>query len=131
MTTGKLIKILRNRKNMTQGELAEILGVSINSIQKYESDCVPNLKVDVLKKLSECFGLYAGAFLYAEYMTESQLEVLMQCGTQIHSHFQGLLALNDEGIDKVFSYRQDIHDTGNYSRQKSQDKVNLSQDTLA
>lgn len=119
MTTGKLIKILRMRKDMTQIELADVLGVSVNSIQKYESDCVPNIKVDILKKLSECFGLYAGAFLYAEHMTEDSLEVLIQYGAQIHSHFQSILTLNDKGIDKVFSYCQDIRDTDNYSRQKS------------
>lgn len=114
MSTGKLIKFLRKYKNMTQGELAEHLGVSINSVQKYESDSVPNIKVDVLKKLSECFGLYAGAFLYAEYLTEKDIKVLMKHGKKIHSHFQDLLNLNDEGINKVFSYCEDIQETGKY-----------------
>lgn len=119
MSAGKIIKFLRNRKNMTQSELAEILGVSVNSIQKYESDSVPNIKVDVLKKLSECFGIYAGALLYAEHLTEKELEIVIQYGKQIHSHFQALLTLNDEGINKVFSYGEDILETNKYSRYRT------------
>ena len=51
MHTGEVIKILRKNKNMTQEELAQLLGVNKSSIQKYESGKVQNLKFE---NLSNC-----------------------------------------------------------------------------
>lgn len=52
MTTGEKIKSLRLAKGMTQGELAEKLGVKVPAIYKYEQGIVINLKRSTIEKLA-------------------------------------------------------------------------------
>lgn len=56
MSLGKRINQYRSAKSMSQGDLAELLGVSRQSISKWETDSsVPDL--DKLVKLSDVFGV--------------------------------------------------------------------------
>lgn len=56
MTLGKRIYDLRTAKNLSQGDLAEALGVSRQSVSKWETDTsVPDL--DKLVKLCDLFGV--------------------------------------------------------------------------
>ena len=51
---GDKIKVYRENKNMTQNEIAEILGVKATTISKYESGTLePN--IESLKKLADLF----------------------------------------------------------------------------
>lgn len=53
---GKKIKTNREKNNMTQAEIAEILGVKPATISKYESGALePN--IEALKKISEIFNV--------------------------------------------------------------------------
>lgn len=53
---GEKIKLYRESKNMTQGEVAEILGVKAATISKYEAGTLePN--IESLKKLAELFEI--------------------------------------------------------------------------
>lgn len=53
---GEKIKLYREKKNMTQSEIAEILGVKPATISKYEYGALePN--IESIKKLSEIFGI--------------------------------------------------------------------------
>ena len=52
----KRIKILRERANMTQAELAILLGVNENTISNYErGEREPS--IDNLKRIAEIFGV--------------------------------------------------------------------------
>ena len=64
MSVGKIIKFLRHEHGLTQEELANILEVKKSSIQKYESNDVPNLKIGTIRKLSKTFGISASAFIF-------------------------------------------------------------------
>ncbi len=56
MKLGEKIYIYRSRKELSQGDLAELLGVSRQSVSKWETDVsVPEL--DKLVKLCEVFGI--------------------------------------------------------------------------
>lgn len=55
MTTGEKISKLRKENNYTQEQLAELLGVSRQSISKYESDMVFP-ETEKLIRLSDLFG---------------------------------------------------------------------------
>lgn len=48
---GQAIKSARIRKNMTQGELGERLGVQAAAVQKWESGKVKNIKRNLIQKL--------------------------------------------------------------------------------
>ena len=63
MDTGKLIKELRIKHNMTQEELGEKLGVQKSAIAKYENGRVENLKRSTIQKLSEIFNVSPLKFL--------------------------------------------------------------------
>lgn len=63
MDTGKLIKELRLKHNMTQEELGEKLGVQKSAIAKYENGRVENLKRSTIQKLAEIFDVSPINFL--------------------------------------------------------------------
>lgn len=72
MDTGKLIKELRIKNNMTQEELGEKLGVQKSAIAKYENGRVENLKRSTIQKLSEIFGVSPVNFLGMSDNSNSQ-----------------------------------------------------------
>ena len=51
-TTGERIRDARKAKGMTQGELAEKIGVKTPAVYKYESGLVVNLKQETIGKLA-------------------------------------------------------------------------------
>ena len=65
MSLGNNIHRLRTKLNMSQGDLAEALGVSRQSISKWETDgAVPEL--DKLIKLSSIFGVTLDELVHGE-----------------------------------------------------------------
>ena len=56
MNLGERIYMLRTKKNLSQGDLAELLNVSRQSVSKWENNsAVPDL--DKIVRLSEVFGI--------------------------------------------------------------------------
>ncbi len=65
MKTGGLIRLLRQRQNMTQLELAEKIGVSDKAVSKWERGCgAPD--VSLLRPLAEALGVDVRALLRGE-----------------------------------------------------------------
>lgn len=119
MSTGKLIKFLRQKNGLTQSELSEILGVTKNSIQKYESDAVPNIKVETIRKICFHFGIAAEFLIFPEEFCKYDMDILLSRQKELRAHVQCITYLNDEGIQKVLDYARDLVESGNYK--KSQD----------
>lgn len=126
MHAGDIIKFLRNKQNLTQKDLSKILGVNLSSIQKYESGAVSNLKMETIRKLCEYFDLSPIVFIFAEDVELESLLTGRFVKGRYFDHTNTLMSLNDEGVNKVMEYAQDLLASGNYP--KSQDKVNLIQD---
>jgi transcriptional regulator with XRE-family HTH domain len=57
MTTGEIIKKLRDEHDLTQEQLGEIVGVQKSAIAKYERGKVVNLKRATIEKLANYFGV--------------------------------------------------------------------------
>ena len=115
MTTGKIIKFLRQKNGLTQNELSEILGITKNSIQKYESNDVPNIKMETLKKLCDEFDIPARAFIFPEEFRGYDLNKMTRLEKLMQKYLEKyLIHLNEEGIEKVLEYTKDLHDSGNY-----------------
>lgn len=57
MTIGERIRKLRTEKGMTQDELGEKIGVQKQTVYKYETGLVVNLKRDVISKLANALGV--------------------------------------------------------------------------
>lgn len=117
MSVGKIIKFLRCKDGLTQEELATILGVTKNSIQKYESNEVPNLKLSTIRRLSQHFGISAKAFIFPEDYRDIDLELAINLEKDLKNHYDLLLKdLNSNGRRKVLEYAKDLVDSKNYTR---------------
>lgn len=57
MTIGERIKSLRERKKLTQTELAEIVGTSKQNIYKYENNIITNIPSDKIEIIAGCFNV--------------------------------------------------------------------------
>jgi len=53
MTIGDRIRRLREQNNMTQSEVAKIVGIATQTIFKYEKNIVTNIPLDNIEKLSQ------------------------------------------------------------------------------
>lgn len=56
MTTGEIIKALRQRKGLSQEELGKLVGVKRAAINKYETGLVVNLRRDMIQKLANALN---------------------------------------------------------------------------
>jgi transcriptional regulator with XRE-family HTH domain len=69
LTTGEVIKMLRDLKGWTQEELAELSGINSKNISLLE-----NNKVDIGKKraeqLAKCFNVHPAIIMFPEYESE-------------------------------------------------------------
>ena len=69
MSLGATISRLRAEKKLSQGELADALGVSRQSVSKWETDAsIPEL--DKLVKLSQLFGVTLDELVTGETLPE-------------------------------------------------------------
>ncbi len=57
MTTGKRIKLLREKMGLTQESVAKRIGVATQTIFKYEKEIVTNIPLENIQKLSEVFSV--------------------------------------------------------------------------
>ena len=72
MNLGERIYRLRSERNLSQGDLAEMLDVSRQSISKWENNsAVPDL--DKIVKLSEIFGVSIDALVKGERVVENEV----------------------------------------------------------
>lgn len=55
MTKGERIKLLREKANMTQEELAKVLNTTKQTIYKYEQSVVTNIPSDRVERIAECW----------------------------------------------------------------------------
>lgn len=75
MTVGKKIKFFREKKGLTQSELAEIAGIPLGTFQKYEID-YRNPKGDTLEKIACGLGVSPNVFLDVKVDTVGDLASL-------------------------------------------------------
>ena len=72
-TTGERIRDARKAKGMTQGELAEKIGVKTPAVYKYESGRVVNLKQEWLSDFW-AFYTWANSHGYADGLTIDRID---------------------------------------------------------
>lgn len=113
MHTGKVIKILRTRKGLTQDQLSELLGVNKSSVQKYESGAVHNLKMEAIRKPCTLFDVLPWVFVFPELLKSEEDLANFQ---SISESVGFALTLNTRGVVKVLQYARYLIDSGNYRR---------------
>ena len=73
-----IIKSLREEKRYTQEDLAKLLGITRQTLVKYETQKV-NLPADIVKKLSKIFGLSYEAIIDNKMPVEPKYNVISDC----------------------------------------------------
>lgn len=114
MHTGKVIKILRKEKELTQDQLSEVLGVKKSSIQKYESGAVSNLKMETIKKLCQYFDVPPWMFVFPELLRNEEDVLNFRQNGNLEENLDFAFSLNSRGVRKVLDYAKDLIDSGNY-----------------
>lgn len=88
MKFSERLSSLRKARNLTQAELAQLVGMTARTIQNYESDTlstVPNRKV--LKKLADALQVDEAAFLNDEIFDEYQApydDAMLHVNEEVH-----------------------------------------------
>lgn len=94
---GEKIKLYRESKNMTQSEVAEILGVKAATISKYEAETLePN--IEALKKLAELFDVSIDELLKEDDFDISKINILAILREQKEMKLKGNLYHNTQII---------------------------------
>lgn len=121
MHTGKVIKILRKNKKLTQDQLSEILGVKKSSIQKYESGAVNNLKMQTLRDLCEYFNVPPWIFVFPERIQDENFveDFLELSDENFNLNLSYFYRINRSGRVKVLIYARDLIASGNYTTKNS------------
>ena len=92
---GEKIKLLREKNNFTQSDIAEMLGVSSATISKYESGILePN--IDSLKKLSNIFNISIDELLKEYIFDVSAVNILNVLREQKNMRLKGNLYHNTQ-----------------------------------
>lgn len=65
VSIGKQIQFLRKEKGLSQGQLAEVIGVSLTQLQRYENKGVQP-PADILKKLADTFNTSIDFLVYGD-----------------------------------------------------------------
>ena len=115
---GSNIRYLRKQRNMTQDELADILGYkSFTTIQKWESGLSePNLKI--LKQIADIFKVDIDKLAKVDLSLNTNLSKPSQIIAPTQNQetiIKTFNQLNNEGQEKAIAYTQDLVDSGKYS----------------
>lgn len=108
MSLGEQIKKLRNKKKLTQNELADLMGLKPVTISKYESnDREPN--IETLRKLSTVLGVPIIKLIDEKKLEETPLNGILSNTTENSSIEQQALAyLIDKRINNAGSKFEDL-----------------------
>ena len=104
LSTGTVIKRARQRKGLTQNELADLLGVSKSTVQKYENGYVENLKLDTIRSLCIHLDILTVMLIFPEDpLNRSDFNYY-----QINHIITAFHQLNYLGQGKVYDYILDL-----------------------
>lgn len=94
---GERLKKLRENKNMTQGDVAEALGVNTATISKYESNSLEP-SIESIKKLANLYNITIDELLKDEQFDVSKINVLEVLKEQKDMKLKGNLYHNTQII---------------------------------
>lgn len=120
---GNRIKELRLEQDMTLLQLAEKLGVSESTVQRYESEHIKNLKYETMVELSRIFGCLPGYVMgwdNSRDMAVTRKSLRYDEVTLLDDYN----LLNELGKNKVRTYVADLLDIDKYTSGKKDGENN-------
>lgn len=132
--TGNVIRQLRELKNLTQAELADIIGVSAKTVSKWETARgLPD--ISLVEPLAKALGVSVSELFAGECITNSNRSANMLrsrfyicpiCGNIIHS--MGEAAISCCGVSLPPAEAEDVDDEHRISIEKVEDEYFLTID---
>ena len=101
---GKTIKNMRILANMSQVDLAEKIGVSKQTLYKYEQGIITNIPSDKIELIAQHLGTTPGFIMGWESSDKPHLSAYYFALTNL------LKNINDDGLKKITDYVEDIQD---------------------
>lgn len=123
MTKGEKIKELRRGLGLSQVELARKIGVSKQTLYKYENDIITNIPSDKIMRLSEELGS-TPAFLMGWYEDKYQLTdptILTDKQIQYNAYSKEIMETDEKFMDVLIKY----HDLSSKDKERFYDYWNL------
>ena len=113
MTTGDRIRQLRKKKNMSLEELSKKVGTNRSTILRYETGAIR------LIALAYALGT-SPSYLMGEDEYDNNFRMSVLAMTNLVDQ------LNEEGVEKIKSYAQDLIASGRYRKQGNTEFVSLT-----
>ena len=119
LSTGFVIKRARQKKGFTQEELADLLGVSKSTVQKYENGYVKNLKLDTIRSLCMHLEIMSVMIIFPEDPMNTHIFNHSKPPNVVTAYYQ----LNYTGQEKVYDYILDLLASEKYQQEKEEASV--------
>lgn len=120
MSKGQKIKELREKYKMTQEQLATKLGISKQTVFKYETGLITNIPSDKIETMAKIFHVSPAYIMDWDKCIEYSLSVVEQ------SLIDSFRRLNEEGQAKTSEYICDLVSSGRYIKSDLIDFVKCS-----
>lgn len=75
MKTSEIIKLLREKNDLTQEELAQKLGLKKAAINKYENGSVENIKKSIVQEMAKIFDVSPSYIMFGEIEDENKIKL--------------------------------------------------------
>ena len=105
MTTGDRIRVKREELGYTQTEFANMIGVSKQTLYKYENGIVTNIPSTTIEKIAERLGVSEAYLMgWENNLTESNADLLpdLLADENLMKHIKMLMELNKEHQRTIF-----------------------------
>lgn len=105
-SVGKRIKEMRNTIGMSQVEFADKIGVSKQTLYKYENDIITNIPSDKIEAAAQLCGISPAALMgWEDVKPKSDMQKL---SPREYTHLSVYRSLSDPGKDRVDSYTEKV-----------------------
>lgn len=107
---GENLKEVRISKNISQGKLAEVLGIHPSHVSRYERDEVKP-SIDVIKKITDALNISADKLIYGSYDNMAKAAVN---DDELLEYFHKIQSLPDtdrehiKALLKAFIFQKDV-----------------------
>ena len=110
MTVGQRIKYIREKKQMSQTELADKINVTKQNLYKYESGIITNIPSDKIEQIAKIFNV-SPAYIMGWDIELADESILCDREAALVNKYRGL---NDIGKLKIDDYINDLIESPKY-----------------
>lgn len=113
MTKGERIKHIREKRGISQVALADMIGVSKQTLYKYENDIITNIPSSKIEAIAFATGTTPWYLMGWDDIEDDESIAMTQTDGIL---IERISMLNRTGRDKVLQYVSDLLDSGKYRR---------------